>query len=131
MNKLETNPAETGTEAVKTHTVEIHYKERDEKGQEIGETKTQILKVPENKTILTAASEEGLDLPNSCNAGVCTTCAGKILNGGSVDQTDGMGVGPKLQEEGYVLLCVAYPRSDLKIETGKEDEVYDRQFGTP
>jgi len=27
------------------------------------------------------------------------------------------------------LLCIAYPRSNLKIETEKEDIVYDRQFG--
>ena len=50
---------------------------------------------------------------------------------GTVDQSEGMGVGPELQEEGYVLLCVAYPRSNLKIETEKEDEVYKRQFASP
>jgi ferredoxin len=27
------------------------------------------------------------------------------------------------------LLCVSFPRSNLKIETEKEDIVYDRQFG--
>jgi ferredoxin len=42
-----------------------------------------------------------------------------------------MGLSPELQAEGYALLCVAYPRSNLKIETEKEDEVYDRQFGQP
>ena len=37
----------------------------------------------------------------------------------------------KLQAEGYALLCVAYPRSNIKLETGKEDEVYQRQFAKP
>jgi ferredoxin len=84
--------------------------------------------VPENKQILRAAFAAGIDLPTSCNAGVCTTCAAKVISG-TVDQTEGMGVSPDLRAEGYVLLCVAYPRSDLKIETEKEDELYELQFG--
>ncbi|MGL5081139.1 MAG: 2Fe-2S iron-sulfur cluster-binding protein [Microcoleaceae cyanobacterium] len=89
---------------------------------------TYSLEVPEDQTILTVAEAAGLNLPNSCNAGVCTTCAAKILTG-EVDQQEGMGLSPGLQAEGYVLLCVAHPRSDLNVETEKEDEVYDRQFG--
>jgi len=87
-----------------------------------------LLSVPSDQTILAAAQAVGLDLPFSCGAGVCTTCAALILEG-QVDQADGMGVSPALQAEGYALLCVAYPRSDLKIETEKEDVVYQRQFG--
>lgn len=102
----------------KTYTVELLH-----------QGKTHTLKVPDNQTILSVADEAGLELPSSCHAGVCTTCAGKILNDGSVDQTDGMGVGLDLQAQGYVLLCVAYPRSDLKIETEKEETVYQMQFG--
>jgi ferredoxin len=102
-----------------THTVEITHQ---------GQTHT--LQVSEDQTILQAAFDAGIDLPNSCNAGVCTTCAAQILEG-SVDQSEGMGLSPTLQEEGYVLLCVAYPRSNLKIESGKEDMVYERQFGQP
>jgi ferredoxin len=101
----------------KTYTVELLHQ---------GSTYT--VEVPEDKQILRAASAAGIELPSSCNAGVCTTCAGKIIEG-EVDQTDGMGVSPDLQAEGYVLLCVAYPRSNLKIETEKEDIVYARQFG--
>ncbi|MGB3508938.1 MAG: 2Fe-2S iron-sulfur cluster-binding protein [Microcoleaceae cyanobacterium] len=102
----------------KTYTVEIHH-----------EGQTHTIEVPEDKKILEVAEEAKLELPNSCNAGVCTTCAAQIIGEGSVDQAEGMGVSPELQAEGYVLLCIAYPRSNLKIETGKEDEVYERQFG--
>jgi ferredoxin len=100
-----------------TYTVELRHR---------GTTHT--IQVPASKTILEAADEAGLDLPSSCHAGVCTTCAAQILEG-TVDQSDGMGVSPELQQQGYVLLCVAYPRSDLKIETEKEETVYKLQFG--
>lgn len=100
-----------------TYTVEINH-----------QNTTHTLQVSEEQTILQAALDAGLELPNSCNAGVCTTCAAQIL-AGTVDQSDGMGISPELQAEGYALLCVAYPRSDLKIETEKEEVVYQRQFG--
>lgn len=100
-----------------TYTVELLHQ---------GQTLT--LTVPEDKTILAAAQEAGIDLPFSCSAGVCTTCAAQVLEG-TLDQTDGMGVSPELQSKGYALLCVSYPRSDLKIETEKEDTVYQLQFG--
>ncbi len=100
-----------------TYTVEIHHQ---------GET--HLIQVPEDKIILRAASAAGLDLPSSCNAGVCTTCAAQIL-AGTVEQSEGMGISPEVQQQGYALLCVSYPRSDLKIETEKEDEVYHLQFG--
>jgi ferredoxin len=89
---------------------------------------TQTIQVAESQTILDAAINAGIDLPFSCSAGVCTTCAAQILSG-EVEQSDGMGVSPELQAEGYVLLCVAYPRSDIELESGKEDIVYARQFG--
>ncbi|MBW4612469.1 MAG: 2Fe-2S iron-sulfur cluster binding domain-containing protein [Desmonostoc vinosum HA7617-LM4] len=101
----------------KTYTVEIHH-----------QGKIHTLQVPENETILSVADAAGLDLPSSCHAGVCTTCAGQITEG-NVDQADGMGVSPELQKQGYVLLCVAKPLSDLKIATEKEEIVYQLQFG--
>lgn len=102
-----------------TYTVEINHQ---------GKTKT--IQVAESQSILQAALDAGIDLPYSCSAGVCTTCAAQILSG-EVEQSDGMGVSPELQAEGYALLCVAYPRSDIKLESGKEEEVYQRQFAQP
>lgn len=89
---------------------------------------TQTITVPEDQTILAAAQAVGLDLPTSCGAGVCTTCAALVLEG-EVDQSEGMGVSTELQADGYALLCVAFPRSDIKLETEKEDIVYQKQFG--
>jgi ferredoxin len=86
------------------------------------------LTVPEDQTILSAADEAGLNFPSACNAGVCTTCAAQVMSG-TVEQSEGMGLSPDLQAQGYALLCVSYPRSDLKIETEKEDRVYYLQFG--
>ena len=90
--------------------------------------KTYTIQVSEEQNVLEAAQQQDIELPYSCSAGVCTTCAAKIISG-EVDQTEGMGLSPDLQAEGYALLCVSFPRSNLKVEAGKEDEVYDRQFG--
>ncbi|MGG6268273.1 2Fe-2S iron-sulfur cluster-binding protein [Leptolyngbya sp. AN03gr2] len=101
-----------------TYTVEISHQ---------GQTYT--IEVPEDRTILEVANDEkGLDLPVSCTAGVCTTCAALITEG-TVDQADGMGVSTELQAQGYALLCVSYPRSNIKLVTEKEEEVYKQQFG--
>lgn len=100
-----------------TYTVKIH-----------NSVQSYTIQVPEDRKILDIAQQQNIELPSSCNAGVCTTCAAKIISG-EVEQSEGMGLSPELQSEGYALLCVSYPRSDLEIETGKEDEVYDRQFG--
>ncbi|MEM1367258.1 MAG: 2Fe-2S iron-sulfur cluster binding domain-containing protein [Cyanobacteria bacterium P01_H01_bin.15] len=89
---------------------------------------THHLDLPSDRTILSSAEENDLVLPTSCGAGVCTTCAAKILSG-EVEQSEGMGLSPELQAEGYALLCVSYPRADLVLEADKESEVYDRQFG--
>ncbi|PZV08745.1 MAG: ferredoxin [Leptolyngbya sp.] len=100
-----------------SYSVEIHH-----------QGTTQTINVPEDQTILAAAQAVGLDLPTSCGAGVCTTCAALVLEG-VVDQSEGMGVSTELQADGYALLCVAFPRSDIKLETEKEDIVYQKQFG--
>ncbi|MGG6297326.1 2Fe-2S iron-sulfur cluster-binding protein [Leptolyngbya sp. AN02str] len=100
-----------------TYTVEIFHQ---------GASHT--ITVSEDETVLSAAHAQGIDLPTSCGAGVCTTCAAKVVSG-TVDQPDCMGINKDLQAEGYALLCVAFPRSDLKIETEKEETVYNLQFG--
>ena len=81
-----------------------------------------------DQTVLAAAEAAGVELPSSCCSGVCTTCAARIEQG-SVHQPDAMGVKAELQEQGYALLCVAFPRSDLQLIAGQEDALYEAQFG--
>ena len=95
----------------------------------INQGQTETISVPEDRTILEVAEEAGLYLPGSCYAGVCTTCAAKVISG-ELDQSQGAGIDKDIQKQGYTLLCISYPKSDLEIEANKEDEVYELQFGT-
>jgi 2Fe-2S type ferredoxin len=79
------------------------------------------IEVRENQTILEAGEDEGWDLPYACREGQCISCAGRVNDGGNSEQyvkhqTQSM-LGEAELDDGYTLTCVAYPVSDLSIET--------------
>ncbi|MBO0950181.1 ferredoxin--NADP reductase [Fibrella forsythiae] len=66
--------------------------------------------VEPHQTILEAALEQDIDLPYSCQAGMCTACLGKCISGEvKLDEEDGLSESEI--KAGYVLTCVAHPAS--------------------
>lgn len=89
--------SEDEEDSLKTQTVKIKY-EGDEYDVE----------VKPHQTILEAALDLDIDLPYSCQAGMCTACMGKCTEGKvKMDEEDGLT--EKEIKQGYVLTCVAHP----------------------
>lgn len=74
--------------------------------------------VEPHRTILETALDSGIDLPYSCQSGLCTACRGKAISGKvKLDEEEGLSQSEK--NEGYVLTCVGHPiTDDVVIEIG-------------
>jgi len=71
--------------------------------------------VSPDQTILEAGIKEDVDMPYSCQSGLCTSCRGKLMSG-EVKMDEDAGLSANELKEGYVLCCVSHPlTSDVKI----------------
>ena len=66
------------------------------------------------ESILEAALAQGIELPYSCKAGVCSTCRCKRL-AGELDMDANFALEDYELERGFVLACQSYPVSDQLV----------------
>ena len=69
------------------------------------------VEVQDGESILDAALNQGLDMPYSCQSGVCATCMGQIKNG-EVHMEENNALSDEEVNQGQVLLCTAVPKTD-------------------
>ena len=89
-------------------------------------------KVQPRRPLLDSLREQGVDLPFGCKYGGCITCAAKLIDG-EVDQRRQVALNNRQINDGYIILCVARPLSNLILEIGVEshDKLYRNPFLDP
>jgi ferredoxin len=71
------------------------------------------VQVGENDRVLDAGLKAGVRLAFDCRKGRCKTCMLKV--DGIIDQSDAWLISNEELAEGYALICVGKPRSDLLV----------------
>ena len=100
------------------------------------ETYQVVLETPEgarsiecdrNDFIWNAAAQNGIRLPSICHQGRCLTCAGRVRSG-EFDQSRADTYFPEDRKAGFILLCTAKPRGDLRILTHQQWEMREHRL---
>lgn len=77
----------------------------------IQDGKEHVITVEPNDSILSSALEQGLDIPNSCNIGQCSSCKAKLVSG-KINLVEQTALTDEEISQGYCLTCVGFPLSD-------------------
>ena len=70
-----------------------------------------VFTMENDSNILDEALSNGIDVPYSCQGGVCLTCMGKVKNGNVEMEENGMLSDDEI-DEGLVLTCISKPASN-------------------
>nr|ADC35896.1 2Fe-2S ferredoxin [uncultured bacterium 246] len=91
------------------------------------------IQVRPDEYIWDAANKAGITLPAMCHQGRCLTCAARMDTSRPIttgtpgaadfDQSVADAYLPADREAGFVLLCTAKPRSDLRLLTHQQDKM--------
>lgn len=67
-------------------------------------------------TLLLSLEMAGSNWPSSCRNGTCRTCIGQLTQGEVRYDLEWPGLSAEEHAQGYVLPCVAYPCSDVRVQ---------------
>ena len=92
-----------------------------------------VVKVGAREHIWDAARNAQIILPAICHQGRCLTCAGQLSAPGDFDSSDAVSYFPQDRAAGFILLCTAKPRSNLRIRTHMQNAIREhrRKLGLP
>ena len=68
-----------------------------------------------DRTLLLSAAQAGIAMTSSCRNGTCRACLRPLHAGRVAYRIEWPGLLPEEKAGGWVLPCVAYPRSDLVL----------------
>jgi ferredoxin len=88
--------------------------------------------VDARRPLLDSLREQGVDLPYGCKYGGCITCAARLTQG-EIDQRRQVALNNRQIAQGYVILCVARPVTDITLQIGVEShaDLYRNPFLDP
>lgn len=70
------------------------------------------------ETVLEAAESAGVGLPFGCRTGACVSCVGRLVEGDVSYDRPPRALKARHGGAGYVLCCIARPRTDCRIAVG-------------
>lgn len=71
-----------------------------------------------DQTLLLSGLAAGVAMPWSCRTGTCRTCIARVVAGRIEHRIPWPGLSYEEKAEGFILPCVAEPRSDVTITCG-------------
>lgn len=88
--------------------------------------------VDARRPLLESLRDQGVDLPYGCQYGGCITCAAKLI-AGEVNQNRQVALNNRQIRDGYIILCVARPTTDITLDVGVDshDKLYRNPFLDP
>lgn len=72
-----------------------------------------------DQSLLEIADRNAIDMRYGCREGRCVSCTGRLLAGEVSYRTEPHALTDRLRQSGFVLLCVATPDEDCRIEIGQ------------